>query len=227
MADVDLKAKIPALAIGAVATVVASITMSKLGNHGTYAGLALGSVFSGGYSALFEKGAHVSKVKVQSLRRRPGETTDEFTQRMNRVRTQINHDRERENKRRLGLGAVAGVMVLLASVAVITAVEAVAHKPVAAIVNHQKASGFSVFDDTPARQPSTPPVSPSPSVSTPTPAPTTQTPTPTLTATPSITTTPAVTPVPAPTPTITTLNPAPTPTITTLNPSPTSVPSTP
>lgn len=225
MADVDLKAKIPALGIGAAATVVASITMSKFGNHGTYAGLAVGSVVSGGYSALFEKGAHLTQQKAKSLRQRPNETAAEHTARIQRVR--VRQDRER--KRKFGLGAVAAVMVAASSVACITAVEAVAHKPVSAIVNHQKASGFSVFDDTPAQQPSSPAVSPTVLPSTPTPAPSTVTPSPTVSASPTPDVSPSgtVTPTVAPTPSITTPEITPTPSLTSPPVVATPVPTTP
>jgi len=201
-----LTARAPALAAGALATVSATIALSFVPHIGvatTYVTLALGSVATGGFSAMYEAWIRRGHAAARSAvsRRKPGESQHAFEKRLlheTSVFPAVRNDGTRDVPwRTIGLTSAG---VLAACVLVIVAVVALAGRPVSAISNPGPALAHPAVPQ-PAQTVTVTPT-PTPTVTTPSPSPTVTTATPTLTptATPSPDTTPDVTGTPTPTP---------------------------
>ena len=204
-----LREKLPALAAAAGASVCAAWVSSFAGIAGTLAGVAGGSLISGVAASLFERAIDKSheaakKRKEAWLRNRhPGPPADsDATMVIQAVRA-----RDIPWKR----AAVLGFCFLVVSLGSVLGAEAVAHKPVAAIVTGQPGHGCSLCGGVvdPVTPSPAPVVSPSPSPSatavpsiSPSPSPFAATVSPSPSPSPSPSSSPSPSPSPSPAPTI-------------------------
>jgi hypothetical protein len=186
--DEGLKAKLSPVHIVAsvVGTIAVSFIMSFLGTAGTLIGLAVGSLLSTTFPAIFEHfGTHGMEAARKRARKRRAAVAD-GTMTLTAARAEARADAARARQpfldkihwRVLGISAA---VVAIASVGAITAVEAGVGKPVTDIVRNARGTGLTLtggggaytpppytppaFTPSPDISPDTPPQSPTPSTS--------------------------------------------------------------
>ena len=167
-----------------------------LGSFGTVAAAGFVSLITGaaaaGYERAIKRGHELARKRRSAGPLAPAESLKVY-----------GRPRHPGQLRRLALlGAIAAAIVAVTSYGVITAIEAIAGKPVSAIVQNKPGRGFTFGGSVQPAHAGSPSPAPSPSASAGTPAPsrTTISPTPTLTPSPTATPTsasPSATPSPA------------------------------
>jgi hypothetical protein len=197
-----VKDRVPAAVASSAAAVTVAWLSSFAGVAGTLAGIAAGTALTSVAVALYERWLRQANTAVAKRLHARG-VADPWER----------YYRPASSARRLDIpwkrAGVLAAVALAVSLASVLGAEALAHKPVSAIVTGQHGSGCSVCGGTVAPAATTPPPAPTP------------TPTPTISPSPSVTTSPS----PSPSPSVTT-TPSPSPSATT-TPSPSPAPSQP